>query len=318
MATFIKQCVVMCCLFLLSLLSHVHCLRLHKSIHMFDLSDRLVPYNTAWRWQNALVEKHIDMQSKQALYQQDQCVGSLLILQHNSVYTLGSGTQSDSGPFSKQCSLGAPLEYETVTVDRAGQATYHGPGQVVMYPIIDLVCYAQYKQSSCLCLIATSVFICQTHFEQDIHLYLRRLEQVVIDTLGSFGITAGRIDGATGVWVTDSQAVGSNPGDISSNVVLPCKIAALGIKLRRWVTMHGLSLNVDPDMRYFRNIVPCGIADKAVGSVAQFRPQVTTAQVSSELLRRFGGLFDVELGPVLSGDEAKQKLDELYDRNTKV
>jgi lipoyl(octanoyl) transferase len=106
--------------------------------------------------------------------------------------------------------------------------------------------------------------------------YLRSLEQVIINTLQDFEIKSTRVDGLTGVWVDDS------------------KIAAIGIKLRRWVTMHGLSLNVNPDLRYFANIVPCGIADKAVGSIVQYRPKVTLDDAADVLLRQFSKQFQVQ------------------------
>jgi len=128
------------------------------------------------------------------------------------------------------------MRFETFKVDRAGQATYHGPGQLVLYPILDL-----------------------HYFNRDINWFLRELEGVVIDTLDYFDIKGTRMkeDGLTGVWVEGE------------------KISALGIKLRRWVTMHGISLNVCPDMRYFDNIIPCGISDRGVASMNTWAKDIT-------------------------------------------
>ena len=149
---------------------------------------------------------HIELQS---LNEPVHC-GTLLLLQHPSVYTFGTATEGNSGPFDITTKEGDKLTYEVAYIERAGQATYHGPGQLVLYPIFDL-----------------------NFFEKDINRYLRSLEQVVIDVCGDYNIPASRVDGLTGVWVKNDSL----------------KVAAIGIKLRRWVTMHGLSLNVDPDMR---------------------------------------------------------------------
>jgi len=219
----------------------------------------LVPYKTGWEWQNALTENLI---SSQQLDTSNKFSGVVLLLQHRSVYTLGSGSTSTSGPFQLSATNdglihdNTALEFDTINVDRAGQATYHGPGQIVLYPLLDL-----------------------SYFDRDINIYLRKLEQVVINCLAKFDVTAERVEGLTGVWVGNY------------------KVAAMGIKIRRWVTLHGVSLNVNPDMRYFQNIVPCGItADtgRLVGSISQFNPTVTMKEVANELIRSFADEFEVE------------------------
>jgi len=146
------------------------------------------------------------------------------------------------------------IEAEFVKIDRGGDITYHGPGQVVGYPILDL----------------------DRHFT-DIHKYLRYLEEVMIRTCGDYGIEAGRIEGLTGVWVDQA------------------KICAMGIKCSRWVTMHGFAFNVNTQLDYFGNIVPCGISDKAVTSLEQLlgRP-VEMREVKERMLVHFGEVFDVE------------------------
>lgn len=205
-----------------------------RKVNLHNLLDLQLPYDQVWKFQQHLVDQQIQCQESEHL----SCAGSLVLLQHKPVYTLGTGTEAGSGPFSQICADGTVLEYETFNVERAGQATFHGPGQIVMYPILDL-----------------------GYFEKDINIYLRGLEQIVVDTCQDLGISAGRVQGQTGVWV------GSN-----------FKIAAIGIKIRRWVTMHGISVNVNPDMRYFSNIVPCGISDREVGTIKQFNSAVTLPQ----------------------------------------
>lgn len=211
-------------------------------IRVFDVSNHITPYNTGLQWQRRLLQEQIDKQDDGS--ESGMC-GSVLLVQHSHVYTLGSATDpSTSGPFSipNNDSTDEPLPFDIVNVDRGGQATYHGPGQLVVYPILDL-----------------------HHFGKDIHQYLRRLEQTVMELLREYGIDSYLIPGLTGVWVRDS---------VSSK---ECKVAAVGVKISRWVTMHGTSINVHPDMRYFANIIPCGIKDKDVGSIAQFATASATA-----------------------------------------
>lgn len=156
----------------------------------------------------------------------------LILCQHPHTYTLGrSGEKSNLLINSKELEAKGATFHE---IGRGGDITYHGPGQVVGYPIIDL-----------------------DNFFTDIHKYLRFLEEMVILTLADYGLTAGRIDGLTGVWLDHIEK--NNPR----------KICAFGVKASRWVTMHGWALNVNTDLDYFENIVPCGISDKAVTSMEQ-------------------------------------------------
>ena len=229
-----------------------------SKVRLVDLSRVEVPYGTAWKWQQSLLEHHMKLQDTD----NSGILGHVLLMQHKSVYTLGSQTQDD---WLRERNKHADLEYETFEVERGGQATYHGPGQLVMYPIIDL-----------------------NYFERDINLYLRSLEETVIKTAEDFGITAQRQEGLTGVWVGDS------------------KISAIGIKLRRWVTMHGLSLNVDPDLRYFDNIVPCGITNKAIGRLVDLNDNVNIENAADGLLSNFQHEFGVKL------------VDEFTDRGNSI
>ncbi|KAL0432460.1 UNVERIFIED_CONTAM: Octanoyltransferase LIP2p2, chloroplastic [Sesamum latifolium] len=184
---------------------------------IYDLHKELVPYAEAWSWQNAIVEE------KKALSEKNEDLAdSLIVLQHHPVYTLGAGSSEGFLNFDVK---NPPVDlYRT---ERGGEVTYHGPGQLVMYPIINL-----------------------RYHEMDLHWYLRSLEEVVIRALSSaFAIEASRIEGLTGVWVGNQ------------------KLAAIGIKVSRWITYHGLALNVTTDTTPFQHIVPCGIWDRQVGSV---------------------------------------------------
>ena len=192
----------------------------------------------------------MNLQDAKSTIPSDNIAGHVLLMQHKSVYTLGSQTQDD---WLRNTRTHSDLKYETYQVERGGEATYHGPGQLVLYPIIDL-----------------------NYFHKDINLYLRRLEETVINTAKDMDITAGRQEGLTGVWVGDS------------------KISAIGIKLRRWVTMHGLSLNINPDIRYFDNIVPCGITNKVVGRLVDLNSDANIANTAICLLQNFQREFEVE------------------------
>ena len=232
-------------------------------VKVLNLSNELIPYKTAWEWQKQLLDWQINAQDHDNT-NNNTPVGHLVLLQHSPVYTLGTASEEGSGPFSKITADGSVLEYELFEIERAGQATYHGPGQIVMYPILDL-----------------------NYFEKDINTYLRGLEEVTVQTLNKYDIKGSRKEGLTGVWVDES------------------KLCAIGIKLRRWVTMHGIALNVNPDMRYFNNIVPCGISDEAlsVGMIAQWQPSITVPQVAEKLRDCFQDHYKVEIDEI-SGQKA--------------
>jgi lipoyl(octanoyl) transferase len=145
-------------------------------------------------------------------------------------------------------------------INRGGDITYHGPGQIVGYPILDL-----------------------DNFFTDIHKYLRYLEEMVIRTLAEYGIAAGRSEGETGVWL--------DAGSKNAR-----KICAMGVRASRWVTMHGFALNVNTDLSYFGNIVPCGISDKAVTSLdKELGGKVNEEEVKEKLKKHFCELFDCTL-----------------------
>lgn len=188
----------------------------------------LVPYADALAMQYALV----------AWRQAGDIPDTLLLLEHPPTITLGRATQ-DADLLTPQETLAA-RGITVERVDRGGEITYHAPGQIVGYPIFDLKAHGQ-----------------------DLHRYLRDLEEVIIRTLATVGVTGRRVAGLTGVWVGDS------------------KIAAIGIKASRWVTMHGFALNLAPDLGPMRkDIVPCGIRDRGVTSLAELLPgEVLTREV---------------------------------------
>ncbi|CAH2077400.1 unnamed protein product [Thlaspi arvense] len=188
-----------------------------RKCQCFDLYDQLVPYKKAWSWQKSIVKE------KKALIDRNQdCPDTLILLQHSPVYTLGTGSSEDYLNFDIK---NAP--FDVYRTERGGEVTYHGPGQLVMYPIINL-----------------------RNHEMDLHWYLRTLEEIVIRVLSSsFSIKASRLDGLTGVWVGNQ------------------KVAAIGIRVSKWITYHGLALNVATDLTPFNSIVPCGIRDRQVGSI---------------------------------------------------
>ncbi|PSB24667.1 lipoyl(octanoyl) transferase [Stenomitos frigidus ULC18] len=208
----------------------------------------IVPYATAWAWQRSLVDDRRQNPSLDDV---------MLLLEHPPTYTLGQGASTQFLKFDP-----AQAEWEVHRVERGGEVTYHCPGQLVGYPILNL-----------------------TYYQKDLHWYLRQLEAVIIQVLAVYGLQGERLPGLTGVWVSDR------------------KVAAIGIKVSRWITMHGLALNICPDLSGFDRIVPCGLSDKAVGSLEQFVPGVQFEQVREQVAIAFAEVFNVQL--VEDADVAK-------------
>lgn len=199
----------------------------------------VVPFSVALAWQRSLVDER---------RRQPELDDVLLLLEHPPVYTLGQGASLEHLKFDPNQ---APAEL--YRIERGGEVTYHCPGQLVGYPVLNL-----------------------RYYQPDLHWYLRQLEEVVIQTLAAFDLAGERIPGLTGVWVAGA------------------KVAAIGIKVSRWITMHGFALNVCPDLEGFQHIVPCGIGDRPVGSLAQFVPTITPEQVRQQLITTFAEVFQVE------------------------
>lgn len=222
----------------------------------------LKDYQEAWDYQELLFKRTVDLKiANRKADEKDQVVtpNYLIFCQHPHVYTLGK-----SGDENHLLANEAFLKEKKASfykINRGGDITYHGPGQIVGYPILDL-----------------------DHFFTDIHKYLRYLEESVILTLKEYGLTAGRVDGLTGVWLDGEDDKKAR------------KICALGVKSSRWVTMHGFAFNVNTNLEYFNYIVPCGIQDKAVTSLQkELGHEVDIQEVEEKLKRHLATIFEMEL-----------------------
>lgn len=200
-------------------------------------------YPVALEWQRSRLKERINDPSLDDV---------LILLEHPPVYTLGQGARLEFLKFNPDTT-----NREVYRVERGGEVTYHCPGCLVGYPILNL-----------------------QHYRRDLHWYLRQLEEVLIQVLAVYGLKGERIPGLTGVWLEG------------------IKVAAIGIKVSRWITMHGFALNVCPDLTGFELIVPCGISDKSVGSLAQWVPGIALEQVRFQVAAAFAEVFEVNLIPV--------------------
>ena len=191
----------------------------------------------------------------------------MLLVEHPHVYTLGKSGNPENLLLSQEAL--AALGVAFYPTDRGGDITYHGPGQLVAYPLLDL-----------------------DRFFNDIHRYLRELEEVIIRTCADYGLDAARVPGRTGVWIgPDVQGAER-------------KVCAMGVRCSRWVTMHGFALNLNTNLSFFGHIVPCGIADRGVTSLtAELGYAVDEADVRRRLLHHFAACFDARL-TYLKGPEA--------------
>jgi lipoyl(octanoyl) transferase len=228
-----------------------------KFIHL-GLAD----YKQAWDFQTRLFEEILAIKKRNREVDgaaQEETPNYLIFCEHPHVYTLGkSGKETNLliDPEKLQA-IGATYYH----INRGGDITYHGPGQIVCYPVLDL-----------------------ENFFTDIHQYMRLLEEAVIQTCARSGIHAGRIKGLTGVWVDPENEISAR------------KICALGVKTSRWVTMHGLAFNVNTDLAYFNNIIPCGIDNKAVTSVAyELQAPQNMSLLEQQLKQHLVELFGLEL-----------------------
>jgi lipoyl(octanoyl) transferase len=235
-------------------------LRITKKINYHQWG--LIEYTTALAQQEVLFNELLDLKVQNRNAEDPVFTHNHFIsCEHPHVYTLGKSGNEQHLLLNEELLKDKGAQY--YKTNRGGDITYHGPGQLVVYPILDL-----------------------ENFFTDIHKYLRLLEQAVIDTCAHFGIKAGRIDGLTGVWVDFDQ------DDANSQ---PRKICAMGVKCSRWISMHGLALNVNTNLDYFNYIVPCGISDKAVTSIAhELGKPVDIHDVNKVLIEKFELLFDIE------------------------
>ena len=219
----------------------------------------LLDYQQAWERQEQVFANTVQVKTQNRNNNTVFEVNNYLIfVEHPHVYTLGKSGKPENLLLDKTGLADKKATY--YKINRGGDITYHGPGQIVAYPILDL-----------------------DNFFTDIHLYLRTLEEAVILTLADYGIKSGRYEGYTGVWLdADNERAR--------------KICALGVRCSRWVTMHGLAFNVNTDLSYFKNIVPCGIDDKDVTSMErELGLKSDIEEVKQILKRHIGELFGMEI-----------------------
>jgi lipoyl(octanoyl) transferase len=229
----------------------------NKEVEFIDWG--LLDYQEAWDKQEEIFAKTLAIKHDNRVNkEQNPTPNYLIFTEHPHVYTLGK-----SGHLEYLLLDEEGLKEKEATfykINRGGDITYHGPGQIVGYPILDL-----------------------DNFFTDIHLYLRTLEEAIILTLAEYGIEAGRYPGYTGVWL--------DPGSDKAR-----KICAMGVRASRWVTMHGFAFNVNADLNYFGNIVPCGIEDKDVTSLErELGYKIDIEEVKQKLKRHLADLFKMDL-----------------------
>jgi lipoyl(octanoyl) transferase len=211
----------------------------------------LIPYQQAWDKQELYFEEKVQQKFQQRLHPQETIPAinhHLIFCQHPHVYTLGKSGKKENLLLNEEGLVAAGASF--FPINRGGDITYHGPGQLVGYPILDL----------------EQIFT-------DIHKYLRFLEEAVIQMLAKYGITAGRYEGYTGVW-------------IDPDLPQARKICAMGVRCSRWITMHGFALNIHPDLAYFKHIIPCGIDDKDVTSMERELGYKPNFEEVSEVLKK--------------------------------
>lgn len=233
---------------------------INKRVEFRDLGR--MDYQEAWDFQETVFAETVALKIRNrnlTLDQQAPSPNFLFFVEHPHVYTLGK-----SGKLENLLLDGVGLEAHNASyykINRGGDITYHGPGQLVGYPILDL-----------------------DNFFTDIHKYLRLLEEAIILTLADYGVEAGRIEGLTGVWLDHVKQQN------------PRKICAMGVKSSRWVTMHGFAFNLNVDLSYFGHIIPCGIDDKAVTSLhLELGHPVNEAEAKTRLKNHLAALFEMEL-----------------------
>lgn len=234
-------------------------MRVKQQINVKDLGQ--MPYQAAWDYQERLLQENVQAKAAQRNGVDPSAVTQhyLLFCEHPPVYTLGKSGHMENLLVSNSQLQERGIEF--VQTNRGGDITFHGEGQVVGYPIIDL-----------------------ERFFTDIGKYLRFLEEVIIRTLADYGLQAGRSKGETGVWL-DAEI----PGHAR-------KICAMGVRCSRWVTMHGFAINVNTDLSYFNNIIACGIADKQVTSLErEIGRKVPMEEVKVKITRYFSEVFDAEM-----------------------
>ena len=221
--------------------------RFERNVDLLLLDE--TPYSQVWELQRGIFRDLIESKAND----------TLILCEHSPVFTLGRVTEEANILFTDE--VLAKIGAEKFEIERGGDVTFHGPGQLVGYPILNL-----------------------THFKEDLGWYLRSLEEVIIKTLASYNIIGFRIAGRTGVWVGES---GNER-----------KICAIGVKASRWCTMHGFAFNINTDLTYFDHIIPCGISDRGVVNLSELvQEPITVSEVKTRLATFFEEVFEVHLQP---------------------
>jgi lipoyl(octanoyl) transferase len=232
---------------------------MRNQVHFIDWG--LVPYQQAWDQQESIFKVAADLKFERRLsgaVDEKPIEHHLIFCEHPPVYTLGKSGKIENLLLNQE-ELEA-VHAQFFPINRGGDITYHGPGQLVGYPIFDL-----------------------EQFYTDIHLYLRNLEEAIILTLAEYGIKAGRYEGYTGVW-------------IDADLPSARKICAMGVRCSRWITMHGFAFNVNTDLSFFKHIVPCGIDDKDVTSIQrELGHEVDMNELKKRLKAKLSSVFNIEL-----------------------
>lgn len=229
----------------------------NKKVKITELG--FLPYSEAWDIQeeyfsNTIAVKRQNRQLDSSILTENH----LLLVEHPPVFTLGKSGKIDHLLLKEEVLKSKGIAF--FKTNRGGDITFHGPGQLVGYPILDL-----------------------DNFFTDIHKYLRYLEEIIIKTLSDFGLNSARSDGETGVW-------------LDLDTPFARKICAMGVRASRWVTMHGFALNINTDLSYFDYIVPCGIQGKGVTSIAkELKREVDPSLVKAAVLKNFSEVFEVEI-----------------------
>lgn len=226
---------------------------MNKEINLIDLGNK--DYKETWDYQENLFQEIVSIKLQKREFPTLTTPNYFLFVEHPHVYTLGK-----SGDISNLLLNEIQLAQKGATfykINRGGDITYHGPGQIVGYPILDL-----------------------ENFFTDIHKYLRLLEETILLTIAEYGLVGTRSEGETGVWL-----------DVGTPFAR--KICAMGVRASRWVTMHGFALNVNANLGYFDNIIPCGIRGKAVTSMeAELGKKINEEEVKQKITNHFSSLFE--------------------------
>ncbi|MEN2284289.1 lipoyl(octanoyl) transferase LipB [Algoriphagus sp. SE2] len=233
---------------------------INKKVEFRDLGK--MDYQEAWDFQESIFAEIVSKKIKNrnlTLDLQEKTENYVFFVEHPHVYTLGKSGKEENLLLDEQGLQNHEARY--YKINRGGDITYHGPGQLVGYPILDL-----------------------DNFFTDIHKYLRFLEEAIIRTLLDYQIESGRIEGLTGVWIDHIEQKN------------PRKICAMGVKSSRWVTMHGFAFNINTDLNFFNHIIPCGIDDKAVTSLSkELEREINLNEVKEKVKNHLVDLFEMEL-----------------------